>query len=48
MKRIPKNHVLVEVSCLRHRKIAFESGSEIIVDPSFKPEEHAQTRGIVR
>jgi len=47
-KRIPKNHVLVEVDCLRHKKIAFESGTEIIVDPSITPQIHAQTSGIVR
>lgn len=45
--KIPKNHVLVEVSCLRHEKISFES-SEIIVDPTFAPEQHAQTNGIVK
>lgn len=46
--KIPQNHVLVEVDCLRHKKIAFKSGYEVIVDPSFKPEEHANTNGIVR
>jgi hypothetical protein len=48
IKRIPKNHVLVEVDCLRHKKIAFKNGSEIIVDPNFAKEQHAQTHGIVR
>lgn len=47
-RRIPKNFVLVEVSCLRHKKIAFEEGLEIIVDPSFHPEQHAQTQGVVK
>ena len=47
-KRIPKNHVLIEVDCLRHKKIAFESGTEIIVDPTFSPQIHAQTSGIVK
>lgn len=47
-KRIPKNHVLIEVDCLRHKKIAFESGTEIIVDPTFTPQIHAQTSGIVK
>jgi hypothetical protein len=46
--RIPKNHVLVEVGFLRHKKIAFQSGTEIIVDPSFVKEQHAKTNGIVK
>tara|TARA_R110000751_G_scaffold262043_2_gene361289 strand:+ start:1117 stop:1803 length:687 start_codon:yes stop_codon:yes gene_type:complete len=46
-KKIPKNHVLVEVDFLRYKKIAFKSGTEIIVDPTFSPEKHAQTSGIV-
>lgn len=48
IKRIPKNHVLVEVDCLRHKKIAFQNGFNIIVDPGFAKEQHAQTHGIVR
>jgi len=48
IKRIPKNHVLVEVDCLRHKKIAFENGYKIIIDPGFAKEQHAQTHGIVR
>lgn len=48
IKRIPKNHVLVEVTCLRHKKIPFKSGMDIIVDPDFAKEQHAQTRGIVK
>ena len=48
IQRIPKNHLLVEVDCLRHKKIAFQSGMEIIVDPGFAKEQHAQTHGIVR
>ena len=45
--KIPQNHLLVKVDCLRHKKIAFESGTKIIVDPSFKPEQHANTNGVV-
>jgi hypothetical protein len=45
--RIPKNHVLVEVEQLRHKKVSFESGTEIIVDPTFFPQKHAQTNGII-
>jgi len=48
IKRIPKNHLLIEVDCLRHKKIAFEDGYQIIVDPSFGKEQHAQTSGIVK
>ena len=48
VKRIPRNHVLIEVDHLRHKKIAFESGTEIIVDPTFSPQQHAQTSGIVK
>ena len=47
-KKIPKNHVLIEVDFLRHKKIAFKSGTEIIVDPTFHPQQHAQTSGIVK
>jgi hypothetical protein len=46
-KVIPKNYVLVELSTLRHEKIATKSGSEIILDPTFHPEQHAQISGVV-
>ena len=42
IKRIPKNHLLVEVDCLRHKRIAFKEGTEIIIDPTFGKEQHAQ------
>ena len=48
IKRIPKNYILVEVDCLRHKKIAFQNGFNIIVDPGFAKEQHAQTHGIVK
>lgn len=48
IQRIPKSYVLVEVSCLRHKKINFQSGTEIIIDPTFHPEQHAETHGIVK
>ena len=47
IKRIPKNHLLVEVECLRHKRIAFEDGMDVIIDPDFAREQHAQTSGIV-
>ena len=46
--KIPQNHVLVEVDCLRHKKVAFQDGTQVIVDPSFVPEQHANTNGIVK
>lgn len=45
--KIPKNHVLLEVDFLRHKKIAFQSGTEIIIDPEFSKEKHANNTGIV-
>jgi hypothetical protein len=48
VKRIPKNHILVEMDCLRHKKIPFKNGYDIIIDPGFAKEQHAQTHGIVR
>lgn len=48
IKRISKNHVLVEVTCLRHKRVPFGNGMSVIVDPGFAKEQHAQTHGIVR
>lgn len=46
-KRIPKNYVLVEVDFLRHKKVSYDSGAEIIIDYTFEPEQHALTHGVV-
>jgi co-chaperonin GroES (HSP10) len=47
IKRIPQNFVLIEVESLFHDNILFNDGRELLIDPTYEPEKHHQTSGIV-
>lgn len=47
VERIPNNYVLVEIDSLFHDKILFKDGGEFHIDPTFDPEKHHNTSGIV-
>ncbi len=47
IERIPKSYVLVEVDSLFQDKILFQDGRELHIDPTYEPEKHHQTSGIV-
>jgi len=48
VERIPMSYVLVELDALFYNKITLQSGGEIIIDPTYEPEKHHQTSGIVK
>jgi co-chaperonin GroES (HSP10) len=47
IERIPSSFVLVEIDSLFHENILFQDGRELLIDPTYEPEKHLQTSGIV-
>jgi co-chaperonin GroES (HSP10) len=48
VERIPASYVLIELDALFYNKITLRSGDDLIIDPTYEPEKHHQTSGIVK